>query len=201
MFVRSHFLILNTFNLKEEDTAAALAKPPVLQYPTISDVPLNEFKTPWLAAMAFPTLFPYGYGDPLGIFENSSEKSFICKIRHLIKYAEEKRVNGKLSYVSRFASHPRFILWAHNIFYRHRTISQSNIYLQQNPGDANKTIDEIKEMIADKEIHNLTNNIRRYMANIPGSPSYWYNVLQELNAIVESKGPPHGFFTFSFADR
>ena len=151
--------------------------------------------------MAFPSLFPTGRGDPNGLFVNSKEKSDLLKIRHLIKYAEEVIENGQKRFVSRFAQHPRFILWAHNVFFRHRTISQANIYLKQNPGDANKTIEEIKKMLTEKTSTNLINNVRRYMANIPGTPSYWYNVSQELNAIIESKGPPHGFFTFSFADR
>lgn len=34
------------------------------QWPTASNEPLNEYQTPFLATMAFPTLFPDGKGDP-----------------------------------------------------------------------------------------------------------------------------------------
>ena len=35
-----------------------------LPWPRLSEKPLNEFETEGLATMAFPTLFPYGTGDP-----------------------------------------------------------------------------------------------------------------------------------------
>ena len=110
-------------------------------------------------------------------------------------------VSGVERNVSRFARHPRFILWACNIYFRHRTLDQGDIYLQQNPGDANKTIEEIQSMLEETQSANLINNIRRYMANIPGSPSYWFNAAAELDAIIDSRGPPHFFFTFTYADR
>ena len=33
-------------------------------WPCISNSPINEFRTPGLASQVFPTLFPYGKGDP-----------------------------------------------------------------------------------------------------------------------------------------
>lgn len=35
-----------------------------LPWPTVGSEPLNEYVTPYLATMAFPTLFPDGKGDP-----------------------------------------------------------------------------------------------------------------------------------------
>ena len=35
-----------------------------LAWPSIINQPINEFRTPGLATQAFPTLFPYGTGDP-----------------------------------------------------------------------------------------------------------------------------------------
>ena len=35
-----------------------------LNWLDINNVPINEFHTPYLATMSFPTLFPYGTGDP-----------------------------------------------------------------------------------------------------------------------------------------
>ena len=35
-----------------------------VNWPTIENQPLNEYTTPYLATMAFPTLFPDAKGDP-----------------------------------------------------------------------------------------------------------------------------------------
>ena len=35
-----------------------------IDWPTIEDQPFNEYTTPFLATLAFPTLFPDGKGDP-----------------------------------------------------------------------------------------------------------------------------------------
>ena len=35
-----------------------------VDWPDIAGQPINEFRTPGLASQAFPTLFPYGSGDP-----------------------------------------------------------------------------------------------------------------------------------------
>jgi Helitron helicase-like domain at N-terminus len=42
--------------------------------------------------------------------------------------------------------------------------------------------------------------LQRYMANIPGTQSYWHNASKDLEAIILNKGPPHIFFTYTYAD-
>ena len=77
-----------------------------MNWPSVDEQPLNEFTAPFLATMAFPTLFPVGKGDPT----NPSLRrdiSFSEKIRHLIKYGEKK--GNRWTY--RFASQPRFPYW------------------------------------------------------------------------------------------
>ena len=174
-------------------------KPPNVPYPERSEEPLSDYNTAFLASMAFPTLFPKAGGDPFGVYANSSQKTQLAKLQHLLMYGE---CDSDGSLYSRFAAHPRFVLWAFNITYRHRTLSQGDIYLKQNPGDANLTIDQLKALTENnhKGSH-VIDNIRRYMANIPGTPSYWYQVNGKLKAIIESKGPPQVWFTLSFGDR
>lgn len=53
------------------------------------------------------------------------------KVKNLLYYGET--VNNELE--CRFAQHPRFVMWIHYILYRHKTMSQGNIYLQQNEKD------------------------------------------------------------------
>ena len=89
-----------------------------IKWPSISNDPLNEYTTPFLATMAFPALFPDSKGDPT----NPSllfEITFLSKVQRLIKFAEN--IEGKWIY--RFASHPRFSYWALNMIQRQRTFT------------------------------------------------------------------------------
>lgn len=61
-------------------------------------LPFNEFRTQCLGALAFPSLFPYEYGNPtsnetdLDIISKETE-SLAQNLLHLIKY--EDFLNGK----------------------------------------------------------------------------------------------------------
>lgn len=171
-------------------------KEPELEYPEHSIDPLSEFNTAYLASMAFPTLFPTGKGDPFAVSERTHKESLLTRVKKLLYYGEY----DKDSLECRFAQHPRFVMWIHNIIYRHKTLDQGNVYLQQNQNDKMLSTEEIKTMIENGQINNVINNLKRYMANIPGSSSYWQSVHNDLSAIIDSKGPPHVFFTHSYAD-
>ena len=166
-----------------------------INWPNISNQPLNEYQTSHLASMAFPTLFPDGKGDPT----NPSllrDVPFQEKVKHLIQFAENR--NGQ--WVYRFASHPRFAYWALNMIQRKRVLQQGGIFLKQNPGEAHLTIDELQQMATSNNSAAFMSKLSRYVANIPGTNAYWHKVREELKAIVTNKGPPTFFFTFSSAD-
>ncbi|XP_020915212.2 uncharacterized protein LOC110252718 [Exaiptasia diaphana] len=166
-----------------------------LNWPTVQDRPVNEYQTPFLATMAFPTLFPDGKGDPT----NQAlvmDVPLAERVKHLIKFAEN--VNGKWIY--RFASHPRFAYWAFNMILRKRTLQQSGIFLKQNPGEAHLTIDELREMAESDNSVVFMCKVSRYVANIAGTNAYWHRVKEDLKAIVTNVGTPTLFFTFSSAD-
>ena len=63
--------------------------------------PINEFHTPGLATLAFPTLFPFGTGDPT-CSNRCHPLSLTEAFKHLIKYAY--MVNGQFKW--NFATHP-----------------------------------------------------------------------------------------------
>ena len=110
----------------------------VMSWPTVHNDPINEYTTPFLATLAFPTLFPDGKGDPT----NPSlyrDVQLAERTKHLLKYAEHK--DGR--WVYRFASHPRFAYWAFNMIERKRILQQTGIFLKQNPGEAHLTIEEL----------------------------------------------------------
>lgn len=64
-----------------------------MNWRTLGNSPLNEYVTPFLAAVEFPTLFPDGNGDPTNpaILKNVTLKE---KVKHLIKFAEKWTING-----------------------------------------------------------------------------------------------------------
>ena len=90
-----------------------LSRDEPMSWPTVDDRPLNEYQTPFLATMTFPTLFPDGKGD-LTNQALTRAVSLLDRVRHLIKFAE--KVDAKWAY--RFASHPRFSYWAFNMIQR-----------------------------------------------------------------------------------
>ena len=167
----------------------------VMSWPTVHNDPINEYTTPFLATLAFPTLFPDGKGDPT----NPSlyrDVQLAERIKHLLKYAEHK--DGR--WVYRFASHPRFAYWAFNMIERKRILQQTGIFLKQNPGEAHLTIEELQEMVANNSANVFLSKMSRYLANITGSNAYWFKAKENLKAIISKVGPPTFFFTFSSAD-
>ena len=167
-----------------------------LKWPTIENEPLNEYTTPFLATMAFPTLFPDGKGDPTNPALNRDVP--LCgKIQHLIKFAEY--IGNK--WVYRFANHPRFSYWALNMIQRSRTLQQGSLFLKQNPGESHLSIDELNEMAKSNSSSVFMSKLSRYLGNIRRSSAYWYKVREDLKAIISFKEAPTCtiFFTFSSA--
>ena len=157
--------------------------------------PINEYNTPFLATMAFPTLFPDGLGDPTNE-ATLRNVSFHEKVKHLMKFGEI--IDGRPVY--RFASHPRFPYWCLNMIQRKKVLQQTSIFLKQNPTEAHLTVDELREIAETNSGVQIMAKMSRYVGNILGSNAYWYKVREELKAIIANKGPPTIFFTFSAAD-
>lgn len=96
----------------------------------------------------FPKLFPNCFGDPT----IKSRRHYVSETdayRHLLKFACNRSGSGHLYYP--FAEHPRFMFYVNDRLMRHRSFSQSKIYLKQNVEDANLTASELKNLI-------MTNN-------------------------------------------
>ena len=166
-----------------------------LTWPELSKTPVSEFTTEGLATMAFPTLFPYGIGDPTKK-QRHHAVSLTDAFKHLVSFGEI--VNNKI--VWRFASHPRFMYWALNMKQRHQVLSQANVYMKQYSNDAALTLEQLKVMVnrADSEL--LISRFSRYISNVQGTKQYWYQRSLELRALIESKGTPTFFWTVSAAD-
>ena len=166
----------------------------ILDYPTCSEISLNDYSTPYLAAKAFPTLFPYGTGDPWAVIRNSDGKTILEKSRHLLRYCEVS--NGKREF--RFAKNSRFVLWLYNILFRNRVNEAGNVYLNYKQEHSNLTLEELKLKINTKQ-NDVIKSMQHFTSDIPGTPSYWHRVMQDCKAIINDKDGPSAFFTFSFA--
>ena len=106
--------------------------------------------------MAFPTLFPYGKGDPT----NRARQHGITlteAFKQLMKFAEF--ANGKFEW--KFASHPWFPYWALKMKQCHQLLSQANICLCQHPVDTNMTIKELKEMVNSMSAKQMVNRLQQ----------------------------------------
>ena len=169
----------------------AVNKVDPLDWPATEGNALNEFKTDGLASMAFPTLFPYGKGDPTNR-ARQHDASLAEAFKHLMRFAE-MLTNGKFEW--RFATHPRFPYWALNMKQRHQLLSQANIYLRQHPADAHMSIKELKTMVNSTSANQMVNRLQRYVSKILGTNQYWYHRQQELLALIDQKGCPT-FFLF-----
>ena len=195
---QSHsFLPLPQRQQTEQDAIRALINGvDLLDWPVNDGDPINEFCTEVLATMAFPTLFPYGKGDPTKC-TRLREVSLTDGFKHLIKYAD---LSTDGTFTWRFASHPRFPYWALNMKQGHQLLSQARIYLTQNPEDANLTTEELRKMVGQMTANHLMNRVQHYVAKIQGTKQYWHQHYQELKTLITQKGAPTFFFTVSAAD-
>jgi hypothetical protein len=166
-----------------------------LPWPEMSRSPINEFTTEGLATMAFPTLFPYGTGDPTTKSRQCSI-SFSESFKHLISFGE--CINNK--FVWRFATHPRFMYWALNMKQRHQLLSQANVYLRQHPNDATLTLMQLRNMVDKSTSEQLMSRLHKYASKVQGTKQYWYQRSLELKALIHTKGAPTFFWTVSAAD-
>ena len=105
-------------------------------------------------------------------------------------------VNGHIG----FASHPQFAYWAFNMIQRHRLLSQGNIFLKQNPGDATLTVEKLQQMLQSNTYSTLTAKLMHYAKNVTGSNSYWHKAKEDLRATIAQVGPRRIFFFLSCAE-
>ena len=95
----------------------------------------------------------------------------------------------------------QFAYWAFNMIQREQILQQSGIFLEQNPGEAHITIDELREMASNNSTANLfMSKISKYVAKVAGTNAYWNSVREELKANITSVGAPAFLLLFSSAD-
>ena len=158
---------------------------------------LSDFNTPYIQGMAFPTLFPYGVGDVTAMNRDHIVTMTEAN-KHLLKYYIE--IDGEGMYI--FAAHNTWKHWAQNTAERNRLNGQRRVYLKKNPGDENLTEAQLEQLMNEggPEMQKMFGRMHTYIANIPGSNSYFHKKRRELNALLAQEGMCTFWFTFSAAD-
>ena len=62
------------------------------------------------------------------------------------------------------------------------------------------TTSEIVKLINTEESIKLMKKLTRYAGNIHGTNSFWSIQREQLNALINERGPPTLFLTFSYPD-
>lgn len=83
---------------------------------------------------------------------------------------------------------------------RKRILEQTGIFLEQSPGEAHLTAEDLQQMVANNNTHVFISKLSWYLSNITGSNAYWHKGKEDLKAIISHVGAPAFFFTFASAD-
>ena len=171
----------------------------VLEWPQQSDDAVQEYGHPGLFAKCFPSIFPYGNGDP-----TTQSRDFTVSlsdgIHHLQKYAY---ITTEQKLVWPFAQHRLAPYYAHDVHLRQALLGQSAVFIKQHEfGDAEfpSTREELLEALEDPvRSAKMLKLINRYAGNCLGTNGYWSRRKEELVSLCEAK-PPHLWWTLSAAD-
>jgi len=195
----SHMLLEGLANTAANSSEAVLKEKVVLDWPAQSENSVKEFGHPGLFAKCFPSVFPYGIGDPT-TQTRACAVSLSDGIHHLQKYAY---VTADHKLVWPFAQHRLAPFYAHDVHLRQALLGQSAIFLKQHEnGDADfptsreALLDALQDPTRSSRILKLIN---RYAGNCLGTNGYWSRRKEELVSLCETK-PPHLWWTLSAAD-
>ena len=157
-----------------------------LMWPTIGGTPINEFTTEGYSTMAFPTIFLTGAADFLG--QRCNQITIGNYFKQWLIFEDDL-----------FSRHPHFRLFALNTEMRWWALQAGRIYICQHPGDAQLTVDELRDMVG-REGEAFSNRVLHYAASLRGTRQYWFRQQSRLISMVDTLGLPTIFFTHSAAD-
>lgn len=187
-------------HLSEEDAVIqdalreAVAKSPnksqiSIEWPTIAEKPISEYSDTPIFALAYPWLFPGGFGDPT----NLEAKDLKDWGDRMYRYFD-----------GRFQKDKFFLFFAMNYIVRHRNASSAQWFIKGFNNNGPATLEELQEKIASGD-NSFINRITYYNMHVKGSTPFWQQKRQELYSWVnyhvqEGHGPPQFFITLSCAE-
>ena len=141
----------------------------VIEWPQISNTPIDEFHTEGYFTMAFPCLFPTGSGDYTSPRQRRITLGYY--IKHMMLYKD-----------GRFARHSRFRYFALNTSMRWHSLQTGRIYVRQNPTDAQLTIDELRQLV-NNEDDSFANRVVHFGYTLRGTAQYWFKQRSQKNIL------------------
>ena len=171
---------------ERQSNRSATAPPANVMWPSIGGTPINEFTTEGYFSCAFPTLFPTGAADFSG--QRQNQVTIGNYFKHLMMYDD-----------CRFSKHPRFRFFALNTEMRWRALQTGRVYIRQHPGDAQLSLDELRDMVG-RQGEAFSSRVMHYAASLRGTKQYWFRQRSRLISMVDTLGLPTIFFTHSAAD-
>ena len=186
---------------------------------------VNDFSEVGLCSKAFPTLFPYGKGDP-SCKDRSHEVSLDKAGKHFLKYcvnlkeaqeelrkkygdSKEEEINAIFDsssnnspFVYPFVQNNRFVRFIQNTVERHRANDQRTTWISSNSKFSSLSSDEIGDVIntGGEPLKDFLSSMQCYNANINGSPQYLFKKRKLLETLIDQKGMCSMWFTLSMAD-
>ena len=102
-------------------------------WPLLEEYPSRSSPPRATSPVHFPH-FPTGAGDFSG--QRQNQVTIGNYFKHLTMYDD-----------NRFAKHPRFCFFALNTEMRWRALQTGRVYVKQHPGDAQLSLDELRDMV------------------------------------------------------
>ena len=135
----------------------------------------------------------YGVGD---VTNRNRQHSVTLKqsLENCIKYCIR---NSDGSWYYPFVEDKSFIMYLQDMHERYSIITQANVYMNNNIGDTNISMTELKNPTKRQEI---MQKMYKYGANILGSSAYLFRRRIQLEELLKQKGTATIWMTLSFAD-
>lgn len=166
-----------------------------MPFPARDHIPADEYNTPGIFAMAFPTLFPSGLGDWTRRQEAGKYHTIPLADwgRHLMRYGD-----------GRFAKHKTFSYFLFNYLRRQQAAANVKVWLKSN--DNTRGVVDVGDLL--EILHGNSNDLLKsclsFQSTLRGTSSYWKAKHVELASLItymqHKESPPLVFFTFSAAD-
>ena len=177
-----------TINNKLQDQLNSCKNKPIFHWPTINNIPVNEYSDKRIFAMSFPWLFPGGEGDVIDYPGDITEWG-----RNMLFYED-----------GRFDKDDFFSFFAMNYITRHRNSKSGGFFVKAFSKGCPGSLEELQQQIRKGNL-SFINSLTYYNKRVKGSNSYWRSKRAELytwiNYHVEhGNGVPMFFITLSCAE-
>jgi len=177
--------LIKLINKKAKDKAFRMS------FPKRDVKPISELSEEKIFCLAFPWLFPGGFGD---IKDPRKTKITPSDWAQNLLYYED----------GRFATDKLWSFFTLNYIYRRRNQSQSRFFYDHMIGNEHITMDELQDRITNGDT-SCIDKLMYFSKNIPGSSAYWRGKKSELYSwinhhIEQGRGAPTVFLTLSCAE-